>query len=190
MAVHAFANFVKEKIVKNRIVFTLVAGVFSAVCLLLLSGSIRFEDKADGYHWKSGSNNVFFINPSGVQVTGTSTVSGASTLTGIVTLGAALNGDVEAVTGAETIDAWGASELDGTSAGGAGAALTLGSATVTGTIKTISMQEATTSFTLTVTNHNTTDPEEFLFDAVDEALTLNWTGTEWITLNATGVSTP
>ena len=61
---------------------------------------------------------------------------------------------------------------------------TLGSATTPGTIKTITMQDATASSTVSITNHVTSDPEVATFDAVDETLVLVWTGTEWATIHA------
>ena len=61
---------------------------------------------------------------------------------------------------------------------------TLGSATTPGTIKTITMQNATASSTVSITNHVTSDPEVATFDAVDETLVLVWTGTEWATIHA------
>ena len=38
---------------------------------------------------------------------------------------------------------------------------------------------------VSVTNHETSDPEIFYFDAVDEYLYLLWTGTEWVTVSNT-----
>lgn len=61
---------------------------------------------------------------------------------------------------------------------------TLGSGLFIGQIKTISMSDATTSSTISVTNHVTSDPEVGTFDAVDETWVLVWTGTEWATLYA------
>ena len=57
-----------------------------------------------------------------------------------------------------------------------------------GDIKTIIMTDQTASSTVSVTNHVTSDPEVFTFDAVDEALVLLWTGTEWVTLYATATT--
>ena len=170
-------------------------GLTGATTLSSLTVSGGLTDIGSGtYTTAAGDNDIGVAGDAEIegilQADGALDANSTANFQGIVTLQAALNGPVEAVTGAETIDAWGSSELDGTSAGGAGAALTLGSATVSGTLKTVSMQEATTSFSLTVTNHATSDPEIFLFDAVDEALLLLWTGTEWVTVNATGVSTP
>jgi hypothetical protein len=65
---------------------------------------------------------------------------------------------------------------------------TLGSGTYVGQIKTISMQDASNASTVSVTNHVTSDPEVFTFDAVDEAIVLVWTGTEWDTLKATATA--
>jgi len=66
-------------------------------------------------------------------------------------------------------------------------AATLGDGDFIGQIKTmvLATRPGTNDVTLTVTNHVTSDPEVFTFDAVDEALALLWTGTEWVTLYAT-----
>jgi hypothetical protein len=109
---------------------------------------------------------------------------------GALTLQAALLNAVQDYTTTATVTTYGATDIDGSGAGAKRFTGTLGSATVVGELKTVVMSDATTSLTLTVTNHSTSDPEVFLFDAVDEALLLLWTGTEWVTVNATGVSTP
>ena len=62
---------------------------------------------------------------------------------------------------------------------------TLSSGYYVGQIMTFVMTEASTSSTLTITNHQTSDPEVATFDAVDEAGVFMWTGTEWITIFAT-----
>ena len=41
---------------------------------------------------------------------------------------------------------------------------------------------------ISVSNHETSDPEVFRFDAADEYLYLVWTGTEWATLAATATA--
>lgn len=51
---------------------------------------------------------------------------------------------------------------------------------ITCTVRT-ALYEANVS----VTNHETSDPEIFYFDAVDEYLYLLWTGTEWVTVSNT-----
>jgi len=62
---------------------------------------------------------------------------------------------------------------------------TLGSGYYIGQTKTIVMTEATTSSTISITNHQTSDPEVATFDAIDETGIFMWTGTEWITIFAT-----
>lgn len=62
---------------------------------------------------------------------------------------------------------------------------TLGSGEHIGQIKTIVMIEASNSSTISITNHQTSDPEVATFDAVDETGVFLWSGTEWITLFAT-----
>ena len=64
------------------------------------------------------------------------------------------------------------------SSGGAITA-TLGSGWYVGQTKTISMQEATTSSTVSITNHRAGDPYVGTFNALDETWVLIWTGTEW-----------
>ena len=54
-----------------------------------------------------------------------------------------------------------------------------------GQIKTIVMTDATTASTVSVTHHETSDPEVGTFDAMDETWALMWTGTEWVTIKAT-----
>ena len=54
-----------------------------------------------------------------------------------------------------------------------------------GRIKTIVMVEASNSSTVSISHHQTSDPEVATFDAVDETGVFMWTGTEWITLFAT-----
>jgi len=49
----------------------------------------------------------------------------------------------------------------------------------------IRMTNADNESDISVTHHETSDPEVFLFDAVDEYLSLEWTGTEWVTIAAT-----
>ena len=89
----------------------------------------------------------------------------------------------EAITvGSPTLKSYGASSLD--SSGGAITG-TLGAGTSIGQIKTIVMTEASTSSTISITNHQTSDPEVATFDAVDETGVFMWTGTEWVTIFAT-----
>ena len=54
-----------------------------------------------------------------------------------------------------------------------------------GQIVTIVMTEATTSSTISIDKHQTSDPEVATFDAVDETGVFMWTGTEWVTIFAT-----
>jgi len=85
----------------------------------------------------------------------------------------------------ETLLSYGGSKLDSSSNK---VDSTLGSGVRVGDIKTIVMTEASNSSTVSVTNHVTSDPEVFTFDAVDEALVLCWTGTEWVTIYATATT--
>ncbi len=105
-------------------------------------------------------------------------------------------GTDETVTaGSPTLHTWGSTSLN--SAGGAITG-TLASGRYIGEIKTIVMTEASTSSTITITNHDDVDGipaydgsvpsgdgEVGTFNAVDETWILMWTGTEWTTIRAT-----
>lgn len=91
-------------------------------------------------------------------------------------------GSDEIATGTYTLQQFGVTTID--SSGGAVTG-TLPDGSYIGQIKTIVMTDATTSSTVSVTNHETNDPEVGTFDAVDEVWVLIWTGTEWATLKAT-----
>ena len=99
----------------------------------------------------------------------------------------AITGDFETATetvttGSPTLAVYGSTQMD--SSGGAITG-TLGSGTFIGQIKTIVMTEASNSSTISITNHETSDPEVATFDAVDETGVFLWSGTEWVTLFAT-----
>jgi len=81
-----------------------------------------------------------------------------------------------------TLAAYGTSVLDSTSNK---VDSTLPSATVIGTMKVIVMSESSNSSTVSITNHETSDPEVATFNAVDETWIGMWTGTEWVTVYAT-----
>lgn len=68
--------------------------------------------------------------------------------------------------------------------------VTLGSGSYIGQFQYFVMNSNTNSktVTLSVTNHETSDPETFAFDAADEALMLVWNGTEWHTVQSSGVT--
>lgn len=85
-------------------------------------------------------------------------------------------------TGSPTLTIPGSTALD--SSGGAITG-TLGSGTYIGQTKVIVMTDATTSSTISITNHETSDPEVATFDAVDEYWYGLWTGTEWATISNT-----
>ena len=91
--------------------------------------------------------------------------------------------DTETLTGVVTLNYFiGAGEID--SSGGAVTG-TLADGQFIGQIKTIVMTNATASSTVSISHHQTSDPEIATFDAVDETGVFMWTGTEWITLFAT-----
>ena len=60
--------------------------------------------------------------------------------------------------------------------------VSLGSGTYVGQFKLITCSVAGATGVVSVTLHATSDPELFQFDAVDEAILLIWTGTEWATV--------
>jgi hypothetical protein len=88
----------------------------------------------------------------------------------------------ETITVTGTISSFGHTIIDSTAGAIVG---TLGAGTTPGQIKTITMQNATASSTVSITNHQTSDPEVATFDAVDETGVFMWTGTEWVTIFAT-----
>lgn len=85
-------------------------------------------------------------------------------------------------TASPTLKAYGASSIDSTSNA---VNATLGSGQAIGTMKVIVMTEASNSSTVSITNHETSDPEVATFDAVDEYWLGMWTGTEWVTISNT-----
>jgi hypothetical protein len=68
--------------------------------------------------------------------------------------------------------------------------LTLGSGVYIGQEVVIVMTSNSSSktATLSVTNHETSDPEELIHDAADEYTKLLWTGTEWVTISKTSTT--
>lgn len=62
---------------------------------------------------------------------------------------------------------------------------TLGDGTYVGQIATIVMSDSSNSSTVSITHHETSDPEVATFDEVDETGMFMWTGTEWTTIKAT-----
>ncbi len=114
------------------------------------------------------------------------------TLDSVIIDGGPLVEDIEFLTSdGVNLQAFGASDFD-TNAGPFSYALgspALGLNAI-GTMKVMTMSVAGNDADITVTNHATSDPEVFRFNAVDEALVLMWTGTEWITIANEGVDTP
>jgi len=80
---------------------------------------------------------------------------------------------------------FGVSLLD--SSGGA-LTITLGAGNHRGQIKTFEMTDASSSSTLDITNHATSDPERFTFAALKDSLVVLWTGSEWVTLSLVGAT--
>lgn len=81
-----------------------------------------------------------------------------------------------------TVNVYGSTALDSTSNK---VDCTLGSGTFIGQTKTIVMTNSSNASDVSITNHQTTDPEIALFDAVDETGVFLWSGTEWVTIFAT-----
>lgn len=81
-----------------------------------------------------------------------------------------------------TLTVYGSSSIDSTSNAVDG---TLGSGTFIGQVKRIVMTNSSNSSTISITNHQTSDPEIATFDAVDEYGVFEWSGTEWVTIFAT-----
>lgn len=65
---------------------------------------------------------------------------------------------------------------------------TLADGPIIGETKTIIMTDATTSSTITVAHHVTSDPEVFTFAQVGDTLILKWNGTDWMTVFNNGVA--
>jgi len=84
--------------------------------------------------------------------------------------------------GMVSLQHWSYSELDSSAGAITG---TLPDGTKIGQRKTIVMTDATASSTVSVTHHETSDPEVGTFDAVDEFWILEWMGTKWVTIKAT-----
>lgn len=68
--------------------------------------------------------------------------------------------------------------------------LTLGSGYEVGQTCMVVMTSNTSSktATLSITNHETSDPEELIHNAADEYTLLVWTGTEWATISKTSTT--
>jgi len=128
------------------------------------------EVKQDGTKKGSGIT-VDFVN--GFLVTNdghTTTVNNGAALTETITADG------------QTLSSYGSSVLDSTSNK---VDSTLGSGTYIGQIKTIVMTNASNSSTVSITNHQSSDPEVATFNATDETGVFLWSGTEWVTIFAT-----
>ena len=85
----------------------------------------------------------------------------------------------ELTTAAPAAALFGNSNIDSTAAA---VDATLADGTYVGQEKYFLMTEASNSSTVTVANHETSVPEVFTFDALDESLMLKWTGAVWSTI--------
>lgn len=94
--------------------------------------------------------------------------------------------NIETVTtGSPVLTFSGTTQLD--SSGGAITG-TLADGAVVGQTKTITMTDATTSSTVSVAHHTTSDPEVFTFAQVGDTLILMWNGTDWMTVFNNGAA--
>jgi len=112
-------------------------------------------------------------------------VLAANTAGAIALVGGNVIPDFETVlAGTVTLNSHGTSMLD--SAGGAITG-TLGTPanTTPGQFKCIVYDWCTCTSTVSISLHETSDPEVATFDAVDEYGLFMWTGTEWVTISAT-----
>ena len=97
------------------------------------------------------------------------------------------NAGKEVATGTVTVVPEGKCEIDST--GPAAVTVTLGDGTRIGQQKLFTMIDASASSTVDVTNHTTSDPENFTFNATTDMLLLMWMGSEWATIAATASPT-
>lgn len=135
--------------------------------------------------WDESADSLKLAGAATLDIDGVAAGTAAATLTAgdIVLTDGQVVGTTEALTtGSPTLQAYGASTIDSTGGAVTG---TLGSGAFIGQLKTIVMIEASNSSTISITNHETSDPEVATFDAVDEAWLGLWTGTEWVTVFAT-----
>lgn len=92
----------------------------------------------------------------------------------------------DSATGTVALQPWGYSRLN-SSAGAVTATLPNGGEI--GSQKVITMSNSSNSSTVRVTNHETSDPEDFTFDSTEDMLVLMWEGSQWITIANSGVAT-
>lgn len=85
-----------------------------------------------------------------------------------------------------TLDLWAPARLDGTSNT---VTATLGSGKYPGQTLFIWAANVDNAVTVSVTLHETSDPEVFTFDTVGDSLLLMWDMTEWVTINNKGATT-
>ena len=165
------------------------------LCLNLIGGGLGALDKLDGsvlndkdgaiVITESGTYTYFLDNDSGAAENSPFVISpnnNAGNKRWILK-----SSDVkETVTvGSPTLSLLGVTKLD--SSGGAITG-TLADGAVIGGIKTIIMTDATTSSTITVAHHVTSDPEVFTFAQVGDTLILVWNGTDWLEVHNTGAA--
>lgn len=165
--------------------------------------AVADQFKVDATGAVAGFAIVFKTTSGGIQLDADSAGDGDITIDAadVITLitgdsviidGGPLVPDIEFLSADGTnLQTFGASDFD-TNAGAFTYALpdpALGLSAI-GTTKVMTMSVAGNDADISVTNHVTSDPEVFRFNAVDEALVLIWTGTEWATFLNVGVDTP
>jgi len=153
---------------------------------VVIANNVFEESASGGYGIWENSASVEDIVISGNEYQGVTTPLRFSNIPERVSLKPNETPPETLTVAAPTLLSTGVSLLDSTSNAVDG---TLGSGFSRGDIKTIVMTEASNSSTVSVTNHETSDPEVFTFADVDDTLVLMWTGTEWITIANSGVAT-
>jgi len=98
------------------------------------------------------------------------------------------NDEEETATGTFTVSGFIPATLIDSSGGAVTGTLGTNTIIPTGFIKTIVMTNASNSSTVSVTNHETSDPEVITFAAVDDTAILLFTGSEWITIKLSGAT--
>lgn len=160
----------------NEVMSTTTSGYFISGANVLVTNNSAHDNTADGISFTGDPTVLNFSGNTAHDNGGDDfVISGASY--------AALGNNypqTQTLTGTVTFNRlYEAGNID--SSGGA-VTVTVSDGLYTGQIVTISMSDQTTSSTVSVSHHVTSDPEIGTFDAVDETWTLIWTGTEWDTL--------
>lgn len=130
------------------------------------------------------SNSIVAIGGGTVSLRQFNVMQGSSTITN-----SDVDNEKETLTGTATASH--TAPLSYIDSSGGAVTATLGGDFTTvqpGFIKTFVMSNASNSSTLSVTDHETSDPEVFTFSALDDTVVLCWTRREWITLKLSGAT--